>query len=41
MANHKIHIKVALNVNKKLKIDNDSIILSSVLPDLTITKDLS
>lgn len=41
MPSHKIHIKVALDVNKKLKFDNGSIILSSVLPDLTITKALS
>ncbi len=39
MPSHKIHIKIAQDVNKKLKIDNDSIMLGSVLPDLTITKD--
>lgn len=39
MPSHKIHIKIAQDINKKLKLDNDSIMLGSVLPDLTIIKD--
>lgn len=39
MPSHKIHIKIAQDINKKLKIDNDSIMLGSILPDLTIAKD--
>lgn len=39
MPSHKIHIKIAQDINKKLKLDNDSIMIGSVLPDLTITKD--
>lgn len=38
MPSHKIHIKIAQDLNKHLKLDNDSIMLGSVLPDLTITK---
>lgn len=38
MPSHKIHIKIAQDINKTLKLDNDSIMLGSVLPDLTITK---
>lgn len=38
MPSHKIHIKIAQDVNKVLNRDNDSIILGSVLPDLTLTK---
>lgn len=38
MPSHKIHIKIAQDINKKLKLDNDSIMLGSVLPDLTTTK---
>ena len=38
MTSHKIHIKIAQDINKKLKLDSDSIMLGSVLPDLTITK---
>ena len=38
MPSHKIHIKIAQDINKKLKLDSDSIMLGSVLPDLTITK---
>lgn len=36
MPSHKIHLTIAQEVNKKLKLDNDSIMLGSVLPDLTI-----
>lgn len=36
---HKIHIKIVQDINKELKLDNNSIMLGSVLPDLTITKD--
>lgn len=39
MPSHKIHIKIAQDLNKKLKLNNDLIMLGSVLPDLTITKD--
>jgi hypothetical protein len=39
MPSHKIHLTIASEVNKNLKLDNDSIMLGSVLPDLTITKD--
>ncbi len=38
MPSHKIHLKIAQDVNKKLKLDNDSIMLGSVLPDLTINR---
>lgn len=38
MPSHKIHIKIAQDINEKLKLDNDSIMLGSVLPDLTTTK---
>lgn len=38
MSSHKIHIKIAQDINEKLKLDNDSIMLGSVLPDLTTTK---
>lgn len=36
MPSHKIHLSIVPEVNKKLKLDNDSIMLGSVLPDLTI-----
>lgn len=36
MPSHKIHLGIAQEVNKKLKLDSDSIKLGSVLPDLTI-----
>lgn len=39
MPSHKIHMYVAKKVNEKLKLDLDSIMLGSVLPDLTIDKD--
>lgn len=38
MPSHKIHLKIAQEINMKLKLDNDSIMLGSVLPDLTISK---
>lgn len=39
MPSHIIHIKIAQDINKKLRLDNDSIMLGSVLPDLTVNKD--
>lgn len=39
MPSHKIHLSIAQEINKKLKLDNDSIMLGSVLPDLTIEHD--
>lgn len=36
MPSHKIHLGIAQEVNKKLKLDSDAIKLGSVLPDLTI-----
>lgn len=36
MPSHKIHLSIAQEINKKLKLDNDAIMLGSVLPDLTI-----
>lgn len=39
MPSHKIHLTIASEVNKELKLDNDSIMLGSVLPDLTTLKD--
>ena len=36
MPSHKIHMYIAKKVNEKLKLDLDSIMLGSVLPDLTI-----
>ena len=38
MPSHKIHLSIAQEVNKELKLDNDSIMLGSVLPDLTIER---
>lgn len=38
MPSHKIHLAIANEVNKKLKLDNDSIMLGSVLPDLITNK---
>ena len=35
MPSHMIHIKIACDINKKLKLDNDALMLGSVLPDLT------
>lgn len=34
MPSHKIHLTIANEVNKILKLDNDSIMLGSVMPDL-------
>lgn len=39
MPSHKIHLSIAQEVNKELKLNNDSIMLGSVLPDLTIEHD--
>lgn len=39
MPSHKIHLSIAQEINKKLKLDNDSIMLGSVLPDLSIEHD--
>ena len=38
MPSHKIHLKIAEDINKKLKLNNDAIMLGSVLPDLTINR---
>ena len=38
MPSPRIHLAIANEVNKKLKLDNDSIILGSILPDLSIGK---
>lgn len=38
MPSHKIHFKIAHEVNKILKLDEDSLMLGSVLPDLNIGK---
>ena len=38
MPSHKIHLSIAQEVNKELKLNNDSIMLGSVLPDLTIER---
>lgn len=35
MPSHKIHIKIADEVNKKLKLDRDLYIIGSILPDLS------
>ena len=35
MPSHKIHLGIAQEVNKQLKLDSDLIKLGSVLPDLT------
>ena len=39
MPSHKIHLSIAKEINKKLKLDNDAIMLGSILPDLTIEHD--
>lgn len=36
MPSHKIHLSIAQELNKKLKLDNASVMLGSVLPDLTV-----
>ena len=38
MPTHKMHMAIANEVNKYLKLDNDMILIGSVLPDLTIDK---
>ena len=38
MPSHKIHLSIAQEVNKELNLNNDSIMLGSVLPDLTIER---
>lgn len=38
MPSHKIHLAIAKKVNDKLKLDLDSVMLGSVLPDLCIGK---
>ena len=39
MPSHKIHLSIAKEINKKLKLNDDAILLGSVLPDLTIEQD--
>lgn len=39
MPSHKIHLSIAKEINKKLKLNDDAILLGSVLPDLTIEHD--
>ena len=41
MPSHKIHMYIAKNVNEKLKLDLDSIMLGSVLPDICENKNHS
>lgn len=38
MPTHKMHMFIASEVNKHLKLDNDKVMIGSVLPDLTIDK---
>ena len=38
MPTHKMHMAIANKVNETLKLDNDKIMIGSVLPDLTIDK---
>lgn len=38
MPSHKIHLAIAKKVNDKLKLDLDSVMLGSVMPDLSIGK---
>lgn len=38
MPTHKMHMAIANRVNRELKLDNDLIMIGSVLPDLTIDK---
>jgi len=38
MPSHKIHLEIIKRVNDKLNLDLDSVMLGSVLPDLTISK---
>ena len=39
MPSHKIHLSIAKEINKKLKLNDDAILLGSVLSDLTIEHD--
>ena len=39
MPTHKMHMAIAIEVNKYLKLDNDMIMIGSVLPDLIVTKE--
>ena len=41
MPTHKIHLAVANKVNEQLKMDLDSIMLGSVLPDICLEEDPS
>ena len=38
MPTHKMHMAIANRINRTLKLDNDMIMIGSVLPDLTIDK---
>ena len=38
MPTHKMHMAIANKVNKTLKLDNDMVMIGSVLPDLTVDK---
>lgn len=38
MPTHKMHMAIANRVNETLKLDNDSVMLGSILPDITIDK---
>lgn len=38
MPSHKIHLAIAKKVNDKLKLDLDSVMLGSVMPDLCISR---
>ena len=41
MPSHKIHMAIALKANNKLKLDSDSLMLGSVLPDLSMNRNHS
>ena len=38
MPTHKMHMAIANEVNKYLKLDDDMVMIGSVLPDLTMDK---
>ena len=38
MPTHKMHMHIANEVNKYLRLDDDMVMIGSVLPDLTIDK---
>lgn len=38
MPSHKIHLAIAKRVNEKMSKDLDSLMIGSVLPDLTISR---